>query len=169
MEGWIWLLFAAMGVGGALSVMFSRNIVHCGYGLLFALLSVSAMYVFLGADFLAATQVIVYVGGILVLVVFAVMMTHRIQAEDLHEEVIQPVAAGLAALFVLALSGTVIVDHAWPVLKHLGEPLPSTRPIGRGFLTRFLMPFEFASVLLLVAMIGAAMFSRERRDDGGDD
>lgn len=164
MDGWIWMLFAAMGVGGAASVMFSKNVVHCGFGLLFALLSVCAMYAFLGADFLAATQVIVYVGGILVLVIFGVMMTHRIQASDLREEIVQPVAAGLAALLVLGLAALTVVDHAWPLLADPGEPLPTTARFGRAFLTDFLFPFEFASVLLLVAMMGAAMLTRERRD-----
>ena len=89
-SAWIWYLFAAMTAAGAMAVAFSKNVVHCGYALLFALLGVCAMYACLGADFLAATQVIVYVGGILVLVLFGVMMTHRIQASDLREEIIQP-------------------------------------------------------------------------------
>ena len=66
--------------------------------LLFALFGVTGMYAFLGADFLVATQVIGYGGGILVLVLFAVMMTHRVQAKNLNEELIQPFAAGAAAL-----------------------------------------------------------------------
>jgi NADH-quinone oxidoreductase subunit J len=154
-----------MTAAGALAVAFSKNVVHCGFALLFALLGVCAMYAFLGADFLAATQVIVYVGGILVLVLFGVMMTHRIQAVDLREEIIQPVAALGVALLVLILSGVMIKETAWPLLVEVPEPEPSTRVFGRSFLTTFLFPFEFASVLLLVAMMGAAMLTRERREE----
>jgi NADH-quinone oxidoreductase subunit J len=60
---WIWVLLAALGVFGAGAVAFAKNVVHCGFGLLAALVSVAAMYAFLGADFLVATQVIVYVGS----------------------------------------------------------------------------------------------------------
>lgn len=167
-ETLIWCLFAVMAGGSALVVASSKNVVHCGFGLLFSLLGVCAMYAFLGADFLAATQVIVYVGGILVLILFGVMMTHQVTAESLRSEIIQPVAALLAAALVLVLSVGMIVDQAWPVLQSVGEPVPSTRAFGRAFLTDFLFPFEFASVLLLVAMMGAAMFTRESKSDGED-
>lgn len=163
--GWIWVLFAALGVLGAGTVAFAKNVVHCGFGLLAALASVAAMYAFLGADFLVATQVIVYVGGILVLVLFGVMMTHRITPKSLREDVIQPVAAGLAGLLVFVLSMLMIFSTDWNVLAEPGDPLPTTARLGRAFLTDWLYPFEFASVLLLVAMIGAAMLTREPRDD----
>lgn len=167
-SAWIWFLFAAMTAAGAMAVAFSKNVVHCGYALLFALLGVCAMYAFLGADFLAATQVIVYVGGILVLVLFGVMMTHRIQATELREEIIQPVAALGAAVLVLILAGVMIKETAWPLLAEVTDPEPSTRAFGRAFLTSFLFPFEFASVLLLVAMMGAAMITREKDEEDED-
>ena len=165
MELPIWMLLAGIGVAGAAGVAFARNVVHCAFGLLFALISVSALYAMLGADFLAVTQVIVYVGGILVLVVFGVMMTHQIEAASLREEIVQPVAAAAAALLVFALSIVTIVNEAWPLLDPVPEAEPTTRLVGKAFLTDFLYPFEFASVLLLVAMIGAAMITRERRED----
>jgi len=161
----IWMLFAAMTVGAALSVAFSKNVVHCGFGLLFSLLGVCAMYVFLGADFLAATQVIVYVGGILVLILFGVMMTHRVDAQDLRSELVQPVAALIAAVAVLVLSVSMILDQVWPEKAVLDPATPTTRAFGTSFLTDFLFPFEFASILLLVALMGAAMFTRERHED----
>lgn len=165
MEFPIWMFFAGMGALGAGAVAFARNVVHCAFGLLFALLGVCAMYAMLGADFLAVTQVIVYVGGILVLVVFGVMMTHRIEAESLRTELVQPLAAALAALMVFGLAVATIVTEAWPLLTEPNAAEPTTREIGRSFLTDFLYPFEFASVLLLVAMLGAAMLTREKADD----
>lgn len=163
--GWIWVLFAALGVFGAGVVALAKNVVHCGFGLLAALASVAAMYAFLGADFLVATQVIVYVGGILVLVLFGVMMTHRITPQSLGEDLIQPMAAGLVALLMFGLSMFMIFGTNWNALGDPGEMVPTTARLGRAFLTDWLFPFEFASVLLLVAMIGAAMLTREPRDD----
>jgi NADH-quinone oxidoreductase subunit J len=163
--GWIWVLLAALGVFGAGAVAFAKNVVHCGFGLLAALVSVAAMYAFLGADFLVATQVIVYVGGILVLVLFGVMMTHRISPKSLRDELIQPMAAGIAGLVVFALSMLVILGTDWNALADPGVAQPTTKDLGRMFLTDWLFPFEFTSVLLLVAMIGAAMLTREPRPD----
>lgn len=165
MEFPIWMFFAGMGALGAGAVAFARNVVHCAFGLLFALLSVCAMYAMLGADFLAVTQVVVYVGGILVLVVFGVMMTHRIEASSLRTELVQPLAASIAAILVFGLSIVTIVNEAWPLLTQPNPAEPTTAPIGRAFLTDFLYPFEFASVLLLMAMLGAAMLTREKPSD----
>jgi len=161
----IWALFAAMTIGAAVAVASSKNVVHCGFGLLFSLLGVCAMYVFLGADFLAATQVIVYVGGILVLILFGVMMTHRVDAKNLRSELVQPIAALIAAGLMFVLSIGMIVDQVWPEKAALEAVTPTTKAFGVSFLTDFLFPFEFASILLLVAMMGAAMFTREQKDD----
>jgi NADH-quinone oxidoreductase subunit J len=159
----IWGLFAALTVGAALAVALSKNVVHCGYGLLFSLLGVCAMYAFLGADYLAATQVIVYVGGILVLILFGVMMTHRVNATDLRSELVQPIAALIAAGAMLVLSVGMILDQIWPEKAVIEAAAPTTHAFGVSFLTDYLFPFEFASVLLLVALIGAAMFTREQK------
>lgn len=164
----LWFVFAAFTVFGSLLVATSKNILHCAFGLLAALLGVTAMYAFLGADFLAMAQVVVYVGGILVLVLFGVMMTHRLQARSLRDELVQPVAAFGAAALVFALSVIVITRQVWPV-QEIGDPEPTTRAIGRAFLTSHLFPFEFASILLLVAMIGAAMITRTSQDDDEED
>ena len=168
MGGWIWVLLAALGVFGAGAVAFAKNVVHCGFGLLAALVSVAAMYAFLGADFLVATQVIVYVGGILVLILFGVMMTHRIAPKSMREVVIQPLAAGLAGLMVFGLSMLMIFGTNWNELADPGVMEPTTKDLGRAFLTDWLFPFEFASVLLLVAMIGAAMLTREPKHDDAE-
>ena len=163
--GLIWLVFAAVAIGGALLIALSKNILHCASGLLLTLVSVAAFYVFLGADFLAMTQVVVYVGGVLVLVLFGVMMTHRFDARNLRDEIVQPFAALGTALVVLGLTVLVIKEQVWPVKEVLGEAEPTTRLIGEAFLTTHLFPFEFASFLLLVAMMGAALLSREAKDD----
>ena len=163
----IWYLFAAITVGAGLVVAFSRSVVHSGMSLLFSLLGVCAMYVFLGADFLAITQVVVYVGGILVLVLFAVMMTNRIMSTRLTDELVQPVPALAVSIVVLALMLLTIYRTIWPSAV-LSAPQPTTALLGHGILTSYLFPFEFTSILLLVAMMGAAMIIRERRGDKED-
>ena len=160
----IWYLFAAMAVGSAAVVAFSKNVVRCGFGLLFTLIAVCAMYAMLEADFLAAAQVVVYVGGILVLVLFAVMMTNRVRSDHLKEELVQPFAATGAALVVLALCLVMVHRTTWPIVESSG-PGPGTALMGRAFLTDYLFPFEFASILLLVAMIGAAMIIRDPKNE----
>ena len=163
-EGLLWMLFASLTIGAACLVAFSKNILHCAFGLLGTLLGVCVLYIFLGADFLAMTQVVVYVGGILVLILFGVMMTHRLHARTLREELVQPVAAAIAAAVVFGLSYMVISSQVWPT-KELAASEPTTREIGVAFLSTHLFPFEFTSLLLLVAMMGAALLSRERRDE----
>lgn len=165
--GLIWMLFAVLSIGAAATVAFSKNILHCAFGLLGALVGVCAFYVFLGADFLAMTQVVVYVGGILVLILFGVMMTHRLHARHLRDELVQPVAAGLTAIIVFGLAYLTITSQVWPA-KVPAEATPTTAEIGKAFLTSHLFPFEFASILLLVAMMGAALLSRERKDEEGE-
>ena len=161
----IWYFFAAVTVLSAGVVAFSRSVMHSGIALLFTLLGVCAMYAMLGADFLAITQIVVYVGGILVLVLFAVMMTNRIMSTHLKEELVQPQAAFALAVVVLAMLLLMIHRTAWPLVE-LTETMPTTARIGEGFLTGYLFPFEFTSILLLVAMMGAAMIIREPKHEG---
>jgi len=142
-------------------VVFSRNIVHAGFSLLFTLLGVAGLYALLGADFLAVTQVVVYIGGILVLVLFTVMMTRipigiRRRGLDVH------VLAGIFALALFGLLYKVITGTDWPVQAPT-MATATTAEIGTNFMTNYIFPFEYASLLLLVAMIGAAILIRERR------
>ena len=161
-----------MTVASALLVVTVRNIVHAAFSLMVTLFGVAGLYVFLQADFLAATQVIVYVGGILVLILFGVMMTsghfeipRHIKS---HIERGQLLLGGIVALALFMLLLTVIANT--PVWKNRiddGTALaPTTKRIGELILDGpFLLPFEVVSVLLLVALIGAALISRKEVRD----
>src|SRR5438046_3678724 len=85
----IFYLFAALTVASAAIVVFSRSLIYSAFALLFTFFGVAGLYVLLGADFLAATQLLVYVGGILVLLLFGVMLTHKLYDLDLKSEVTQ--------------------------------------------------------------------------------
>jgi NADH-quinone oxidoreductase subunit J len=165
----IFYIFALSAVGSAVVVVTVRNIVHAAFALMVTLFSVAGLYVFLQADFLAATQVIVYVGGILVLILFGVMMTSGRLEMRLQLERGQLFWGGVVSLLIfLLLLGVIINTPQWKGLADDGEPLkPTTEQIGNIILKgKFLLPFEVASILLLVALIGAALISRkEVRDE----
>jgi NADH-quinone oxidoreductase subunit J len=161
-EAVVFWIFATLTVASAAVVVLSRTLIYSAFALLVTFFGVAGLYVLLGADFLAATQLLVYVGGILVLLLFGVMLTHKIYDLDLRSETTQ-LASGLivaAGLFVVLTALAIRTD--WPSVAR--PPAPTTSGIGRLFLGEYLLPFEAASVLLLVALMGAAMIVRRRRD-----
>ena len=163
-EAVIFYLFATITVGSAIVVTFARSLIYSAFALLFTFFGVAALYVMLGADFLAATQLLVYVGGILVLLLFGVMLTHKLYDLELKSEVHQFVPGLVASAGVFGvLTVYVLYKARWAVGP--GKVLaPTTSGIGAEFMGRFLLPFEAASILLLVALIGAAMIVRRRKD-----
>lgn len=162
-EALVFYVFAAITLGSAVVVVLARSLIYNAFALLFTFFGVAGLYVLLGADFLAATQLLVYVGGILVLLLFGVMLTHKLYDLELRSEVTQflPGAIVSAGLFVILCATALRTQWA-----ALGEraPAPTTAEIGKQFMGRYLLPFEAASVLLLVALIGAAMIVRRRKD-----
>jgi len=163
-EAAIFYIFAAVTIGSAAVVVLARSLIYSAFALLFTFFGVGGLYLLLGADFLAATQLLVYVGGILVLLLFGVMLTHKLYDLDLRSEVHQMLPGAVAAAGVLAvLVRYVLYRTEWAVGP--GRALePTTADIGALFMGRFLLPFEAASILLLVALIGAAMIVRRRKD-----
>jgi NADH-quinone oxidoreductase subunit J len=156
-----WVL-AVVTVSSAAVVVLSRTLIYSAFSLLFTFFGVAGLYVLLGADFLAATQLLIYVGGILVLLLFGVMLTHRIYDLDLRTETTQLASGAIVAAGLFVILAATAVKSDWAYTE---RPLaPTTNDIGRLFMGQYLLPFEAASVLLLVALIGAAMIVRRRRD-----
>jgi NADH:ubiquinone oxidoreductase subunit 6 (subunit J) len=161
--GIIFVLVALMTLGSAAVVVFSRNLIYSAFSLLFTFFGVAVLYVFLGADFLAVTQLLIYVGGILILLLFGVMLTHRLYNLSLMTEVVQVIPGLIIASSVFLVLA--FVGLATPWHRVVDKPLiPTTAAIGTSFLTGYLLPFEIASILLLIALIGAAMLVRRRSD-----
>lgn len=157
----VFYFFAAMTVTSAGVVVFSKNLIHSAFALLFTFFGVAALYVFLGADFLAATQMVIYVGGILVLLIFGVMLTHKISEMKLKAETFQ-FWPGLILVSIVFLGLVfVMVRTTWHT-PPLGELKPTTAAIGELFMKDYILPFEIASIFLLIALIGAAMIVRRR-------
>lgn len=164
MEELIFLLLAAGTLAGAAFVAFSRNIVHSAFALLLSFFSIAGFYVFLSADFLAAAQVVVYIGGILVLILFGVMLTEKIEKVNISNSVMKPVRAILLLAAVFTLLAYAILHSHWPAHQP-PPPSPQTAVLGDTLLGKHLLPFEVASVLLLAALIGAIIAGRKEVKD----
>ena len=165
----LWYAIALMTVGGAAGCAFSRNIIYSAWSLLFAFLGVAAIYVYLGADFPAAAQVLIYVGGILVLILFAIMLTKQIGEDPklTNAHVGLPVGAVLAVGTVGTL-GYMAVMAPWRIVAN-PQLVSTSTGLGIAFLTEYLLPFEVASVVLLAALVGAVVIARkEIKESGGE-
>jgi NADH-quinone oxidoreductase subunit J len=156
--------FAAITVVSALIVASTRNIMHAAFALMFAFFGVAGLYVLLSADFLAVTQILIYVGGIMVLLLFGVMLTSRQNNVDIKMGILQTLPG---SMLVAALAGTMFGlfwNTRWfnnGAEKQTIET--TTQTLGALLLTDFLLPFEVASVVLLVAIVGAAMIARKTK------
>jgi NAD(P)H-quinone oxidoreductase subunit 6 len=156
----VFYLVAILTVGSALVVAFSRNIIYSAFSLLGTFAGVAGLYVFLGADFVAGVQLLIYVGGILVLILFAVMLTHRITDVEITNRAAGRIPALIiTGLFIYLLIQTVR-QTSWVKVKEVVYQ-PTTAKIGDLFLENYLLPFELASLVLLAALIGAVVLSRK--------
>lgn len=156
----VFYLIAAITVGSAIIVAFSRNIIYSAFSLLGTFMGVAGLYAFLGADFVAAVQVLIYVGGILVLILFAVMLTHRITDVQITNRAAGRIPALIVVGVFVALLAQTVRETPWARVKEVLYE-PTTSKIGDLFLENYLLPFELASLVLLAALIGAVVLSRK--------
>jgi NADH-quinone oxidoreductase subunit J len=156
----IFFMVAAVTVLSAAMVAFSHNIIYSAFSLLGTFAGVAGLYVFLGADFVAGVQVLIYVGGILIIVLFAVMLTHRITDVEITNRSVGrfPSLALIAMLLFFLIQS--LRETSWLRAKEVSYA-PTTATIGDLFLQDYLLPFELASMVLLIALIGAATISRK--------
>jgi NADH-quinone oxidoreductase subunit J len=149
-----------MAVFGALGIVFSRNIVRSATCLLATLSGVAALYFVLHANLLAVIQLIVYAGGTLILIVFGVMLTSKSPWASLDPTRKQVIVASIVALLIFVGLTTLTLSADWSRPAGALEESPTVAAVGESLLTDYLVPFEAASVLLLVVMIGAAYLAR---------
>lgn len=162
------VLAEILTVVSAIVVTFHPNILYGAIALLFTFMGVAAMFVYAGADFLAGAQVVVYVGGVTILILFAIMLT-----QWLYEMKLRDVGA---KLLVPTILGGAIFWVTYKSLKSLGEFVlttppenfaafaasPKTGPIGQALLGTYLLPFEAVTILLLGALVGAVWLARPK-------
>ncbi len=155
-----WITAIATIAAAYMMVFTIRNLIRSALALTTVLGGVALMYALLGADFLAVAQLVVYVGAIMVLIIFAIFMTPgQIDVPGLVGTG-QRVGALLVALAVGIISVWVVVFTPWQVRTSLVD-MPTAESIGGLLLTRYVLPFEIASLLLTVALIGAIVIARE--------
>ncbi len=163
----IFLLLMALIILPAIVVVWSPNIVHAGFSLLFTLFGVAGLYAYMGADFLAVTQLMVYIGGVLVLVLFTVMMTRLPDGQRRSLALDRIIPAGVFSLGVFAMIYVAITGTEWG--GQMNEAQPTIAAIGTNFMTNYIFPFEYVSLVLLASMIGAALLIREKTSNGNNE
>jgi NADH-quinone oxidoreductase subunit J len=158
----VFYVFAVITVVSAFIVVFSRNIVYSAFSLLFTFFGVAGLYVLLNADFLAVTQLLIYVGGILILLLFGVMLTSKVIDVRMKTGALQTIPA---VILVAGLAG--VLCGVFYVSNWKRAPLPELKStasrLGEMLMTTYLLPFEVASIVLLVALVGAAMIARREK------
>lgn len=152
------LVLAALTLGSGGVVAFSKNIIYSTMALLGCFLGIAGLYVQLSADFLSAVQILVYVGGTLTLILFAVMLTSRIEDIRTSNTAVGRFTAIGVVSVVLLILGKVAAVTPWPAQDR--PQMPTTAKLGHAFLSEYLLPFEIGSIVLLGAMIGAVVLAR---------
>jgi len=165
------VLFAAqlLTVASAILVALHPNVLYASVSLLFAFLGVAVMFVYAGADFIAGAQVIVYVGGVTILILFAIMLTQWLYKMNLKDV---PAKLGIPVVIV----GVGLIPALYKVMRELAAfveknpapdlekfaNLPKTGVIGQALLSNYVLPFEAITILLLGALVGAVWLARPR-------
>ena len=160
MADFVFWIVVGLTIGSAILVVLSKKLVYSAYALLFTLFGVTGLYVFLWADFLAVVQVVVYIGGILVLIIFGIMLTNKITSVNISNTSVQKSIGSVILLIFITGLGFMVARTPWNVVVN-SEPTQTTEAIGRLLMIDYLLPFEAASLLLLGALIGATTLSRK--------
>ena len=165
-QGLVFGLFAYLVIVGSIVCLWEPSVVRSAFSLLGTFCGVAGLFLLLGADFLAVSQLLIYVGGILALILFGVMLTPPDLTERQLPRVVSALAfSGLGVAFVAAKVATTVV---WATADELPPPASGhVREIGVGFLNPdgYMIAFELAAVLLTVALVAAVYIARRRKSD----
>jgi NADH-quinone oxidoreductase subunit J len=159
----VFLCVAIMTILPCFMVAFSRNILYSAFALFFTFLGTSGLYFFLDADFLAVVQVIIYIGGVLVLLLFAILLTKNIEDIRTTNSLSLRRAAFAGAVSIL-MFGTLLyayISNKWvfPFRENPDYPYFTIKELGDLLLTKYLLPFEVVSILLLAVLIGSLVIA----------
>jgi len=168
----VFIAFIVLTVISACVVLWSNNVLYAAFSLLLTFFGIAALYVLVGADFIAITQLLVYVGGILVLLLFGVMLTNQngnkengkndIIGTNTNRFIGFAVALGLFSLLFYAFAKTNFIDIQSNLFESI-ESFSTTQNIGVLLMTDFVLPFEVSGVLLMATLIGAAYLSSKTK------
>jgi len=149
-------LFAFLVVGMSIVVVFSTNLLHAAFTLFFVLFGMAGFYALLGGDFIAMVQLMVYAGGINILLIFGTMLTADIIKPEESNFSFQGILTFVSGVAFAAVLFSVLNGVEWPVSQPLIAE-PTTLDLGRLLLKEYILPFEVISFLLVAAMVGAIM------------
>ena len=156
----LFYMFSALTLASALYVVGSKNLVRCAFALFFTFLGVAGLYALLHADFVAAAQVLIYIGGILILIIFGVMLTHRVFEVRVFTRSAQVIPAAAIVVAVFLLLKRMISDGSWRIYaERISEPTAGR--LGFALMGDYLLQFEVVSILLLLALVGAVIVGRK--------
>ena len=159
------LIFYSISLGACLFAFLtvvSRDIFHSALWLAFTLLSIAGVFFYLDAQFLGVIQVLVYVGGIITLFIFAINLTAHIDDTTIPQANEQVFPSAVAAIFLFYLLLKIISSHPWAVNSPETKTI-SLKEIGTSLMTTYVLPFEFMSLVLLAAMIGAIVIGKVKK------
>ena len=145
----------------AFMVVTLRNVFHSALFLVITFFLVAGIYLMLDAEFLAAVQVLIYVGAVTILILFAIMLTHKIYSGSIRQVNEQVLPASIIAGLLLVISVIPLVKSFGDVSHKAEAAINNTETIGRLLMSKFVLPFEIVSVLLLAALIGAIVIARK--------
>ncbi len=159
----VFLGLAAFVAVTALTVVLSRNLFHNALALVATLFGVAGLYLLLEAEFLAISQILVYVGAIATLITFAIMLTRGIMFGHTSPTNRQALPVTIMSILLFVVLGGILASVPWP---EVGTTLPGVdtmiADLGIAFATTYVIPFEAVGVLLLVALVGAVMLARDK-------
>lgn len=154
-------ILAIMMLGTALGVVLLSNIVYSAFLLGAVFASISGMYILLNAGFVAAAQILIYVGAVNVLILFGIMLVNKqTDFTPVPNAWVGKIATGAVCVGLFALLGTTVLATPWSISGNVAAGDQSIMLIGKHFFSDFLLPFELASVLLLMALVGAIILAR---------
>src|SRR5580700_6792383 len=169
----LFFVFAALAVMGALMMIFFREPIHSALALILVMVALAVLYLLLGAEFIAAVQIIVYAGAVMVLFVFVIMLLNAGEEERLpHTSRVATmlgvpgliVGLGIGAGFISHLTGLDRISIGGPEIMNGSDVFGNPTAVGKLLFSNYLLPFEVTSVLLLVAIMGAVVLARREED-----
>ena len=162
MSWFLFILLAVLTLGGGLGVVVTRNVVYAALALLLSLVAVAGVYLVLFAEFLAIVQVLIYGGAIIIVLLFAIMLTRSAEYPRISDNKQWP----LAAVAALGLLGVLVPSFVINRVKDTEAQGPEFADLANSLFTTWAIPFEIASLVLLVALIGAILIARSGPGEG---
>ncbi len=156
----IFLFIAITIIFSAIIVAFSKNILYSAFALLFTLLGVAGLYFYLNAAFIACLQIMIYVGGILVLILFAIMLTQNIKDVNITNKSVNIGLGSVLLVIGIGVLSYILARANWQNFEPSYKE-KSIKILGNLLLTEYVFPFEIISVLLLAGLIGAVVIARK--------